>query len=293
MQSPAPAAAVSPAPIAHYENFPVASFLCPAHLRAPIAAIYHFARTADDIADEGDATPDERLADLAAYRRDLHHAAASGLNASARWAHIFAPLAAAIRQYHLPVQLLDDLIDAFVQDTRKTAEGSGYANDTELIDYCRRSANPVGRLLLHLYGVNNDLALQRSDAICSALQLINFWQDLSVDLPRGRYYLPADACAPWGLTQTDLQAAVRIRQQPECATQLIAARADSARALILFGSKLVHQVPGRAGWELRLVVQGGLRILDRMAALNYATLTQRPTLRKWDYAVMVWRALWM
>ena len=191
------------------------------------------------------------------------------------------------------MQLLDDLIDAFVQDTRKTAEGSGYANDTELLDYCRRSANPVGRLLLHLYGVNDDLALQRSDAICSALQLINFWQDLSVDLPRGRYYLPTDACVQWGLTQTDLQAAVRTGQQPEYATQLIAARADSARALMLFGSKLVHQVPGRAGWELRLVVQGGLRILDRMAALNYATLIQRPTLRQWDYAVMVWRALWM
>ncbi len=292
MQPLSPAAAVSPAPISHYENFPVASFLCPVHLRAPIAAIYHFARTADDIADEGDATPDARLADLAAYRADLHHAA-MGLNASARWAHIFAPLAAAIRQHQLPVQLLDDLIDAFVQDTRKTAEGSGYANDTELLDYCRRSANPVGRLLLHLYGVNDDLALQRSDAICSALQLINFWQDLSVDLPRGRYYLPTDACVQWGLTQTDLQAAVRTGQQPEYATQLIAARADSARALMLFGSKLVRQVPGKAGWELRLVVQGGLRILDRMAALNYATLIQRPTLRKWDYAVMVWRALWM
>ena len=293
MQFPSPVAAASPAPIAHYENFPVASFLCPAHLRAPIAAIYHFARTADDIADEGDASADERLADLAAYRADLHHAAAGGLTFSARWPQIFAPLATTIRQHQLPVQLLDDLIDAFVQDTRKTADGSGYANDAELLDYCRRSANPVGRLLLHLYGVNDDLALQRSDAICSALQLINFWQDLSVDLPRGRYYLPADGCAPLGITQADLQAAVHTGQQPANAAQLIAARAHSARALMLFGSQLVHQVPGRAGWELRLVVQGGLRILDRIEALNYATLTHRPTLRKWDYAVMVWRAIWM
>ncbi|OYT90595.1 MAG: squalene synthase HpnC [Burkholderiales bacterium PBB3] len=292
MQSPSPVAAASPAPIAHYENFPVASFLCPAHLRAPIAAIYHFARTADDIADEGDASADQRLVDLAAYRTDLH-AAAEGSPTSTRWPQVFAPLAATIRQHQLPVQLLDDLIDAFVQDTRKTAEGSGYANDAELLDYCRRSANPVGRLLLHLYGVNDAQALQRSDAICSALQLINFWQDLSVDLPRGRYYLPADALAQWGLSQADLQTAVRTGQQPQNATQLIAALAHSARALMLFGSKLVHQVPGRAGWELRLVVQGGLRILDRMAALNYATLTQRPTLRKWDYVVMVWRALWM
>ena len=292
MQLPSPAAANSPVPIVHYENFPVASLLCPAHLRAPIAAIYHFARTADDIADEGEATATQRIEDLAAYRADLHAISAGTLD-SARWPQVFTPLAATIAQHQLPLQLMDDLIDAFVQDTRKTAEGSGYANDTELLDYCRRSANPVGRLLLHLYGVTGDLALQRSDAICSALQLINFWQDLSVDLPRGRYYLPADALAQLGLTQTDLQTAVRTGQQPQVATQLIAARAHSARALMLFGSKLVHQVPGLAGWELRLVVQGGLRILDRIAALNYGTLTERPTLRKWDYAVMLWRALWM
>ena len=300
MQSHSPAAAPSPLPdpklIAHYENFPVASFLCPAHLRAPIAAIYHFARTADDIADEGDATAAERLADLAAYRADLHNTALAtedSAHVSTRWPQVFTPLVATIRQHQLPVPLLDDLIDAFVQDTCKTAEGTGYADDAELLDYCRRSANPVGRLLLHLYGVTSDLALERSDAICSALQLINFWQDLSVDLPRGRYYLPADALAQRGLTQAALETATRTGLVSDNATQLIASRADSARSLMLFGSKLVHQVPGRAGWELRLVVQGGLRILDRIAALNYATLTQRPTLRKWDYAVIVWRALWM
>ena len=295
MQSPfrASTASPSPAPISHYENFPVASFLCPAHLRAPIAAIYHFARTADDIADEGTASAEERLGDLAAYRADLHVAARQGTQASRRWPNIFTPLAVAIHQYQLPVQLLDDLIDAFVQDTRKSADGSGYANQAELLDYCRRSANPVGRLLLHLYGVTNTLALQRSDAICSALQLINFWQDLSVDLSRGRYYLPADALAQWELRLADLQTAARTGQLSQNATQLIASQVDSAWALMRFGSKLVHQVPGRAGWELRLVVQGGLRILNRIAALNYATLTQRPRLRKWDYAVMVWRALWM
>ena len=280
-------------PIEHYENFPVASFLCPTHLRAPIAAIYHFARTADDIADEGDASAQERLADLAAYRADLHQASTDAMSVSARWPGGFTPLAATIRQHQLPMQLLDDLIDAFVQDARKSADGSGYSNDAELLDYCRRSANPVGRLLLHLYGVTDDLAQHRSDAICSALQLINFWQDLSVDLPRGRYYLPADACAQWGLTQAELQASAGTGLQSANATQLIAARAHSARSLMLFGSRLVHQVPGRAGWELRLVIQGGLRILDRMAASNYATLRKRPTLRKWDYAVMVWRALWM
>jgi squalene synthase HpnC len=300
----------SPAPITHYENFPVASLLCPAHLRAPIAAIYHFARTADDIADEGDATAPQRLDELNAYRQALiaisnssplgsfdtntnatdGKPAVSASNAtSARWTQVFSPLQVVLQTHHLPTQLLHDLLDAFVQDTRKSAAAQGYATQAELMDYCRRSANPVGRLLLHLYGVTDALALQRSDAICSALQLINFWQDLSVDIPRGRYYLPLEDCKRFGVTSHDILA----RNQTPAATQLIAACADSARASMKFGLPLVHQIPGRAGWELRLVVQGGLRILDKIAALKFATLNQRPTLRWWDFPVMVWRAIWM
>jgi squalene synthase HpnC len=284
------------APITHYENFPVASLLCPAHLRAPIAAIYHFARTADDIADEGDATAFQRLDELQAYRQDLVAAcsAADTRNPAAyptsgHWPHVFNPLQVALQSFQLPPQLLHDLLDAFVQDTERSAAAEGYANNAELLDYCRRSANPVGRLLLHLYGVNDTLALQRSDAICSALQLINFWQDLSVDIPRGRYYLPEDQCLRFGVSQHDIVECLQTKN----ATQLIAACAQSARASMVFGSKLVHQIPGRAGWELRLVVQGGLRILDRMEAMDYATLKQRPTLRWWDYPVMLWRSLWM
>ncbi len=280
-------------PINHYENFPVASWLCPANLRAPISAIYHFARTADDIADEGDATAAQRLSDLETYRKDLQQAAQAVPVPSQRWPQIFADLHRAIHTFKLPIGPLEDLIDAFVQDTQKTVEGSGYANQADLLDYCRRSANPVGRLLLHLYGITDALALQRSDAICSALQLINFWQDLSLDLPRKRYYLPYDACAAYHVDQASLSACVNNGTQSQNATDLIAACAQSARALMLFGAPLVHQVPGRAGWELRLVVQGGLRILDRIAALHYTTLVRRPVLRKWDYAVMLWRALWM
>jgi phytoene/squalene synthetase len=133
-------------------------------------------------------------------------------------------------------------------------------------------------------------ALQRSDAICSALQLINFWQDLSVDIPRGRYYLPHDDCARFGLSQADMLAQ---RQTPSATLLIALGCVETARASMQFGSQLVHQVPGRAGWELRLVVQGGLRILDRIEALNYATLSQRPTLRWFDFPVMLWRALWM
>jgi squalene synthase HpnC len=285
----------SPAPITHYENFPVASWLCPAHLRAPIAAIYHFARTADDIADEGAATTEQRLAELETYRADLTATCQAatqdmlGGATSKRWPAVFGPLRVAIQNHQLPPQLLHDLLDAFAQDIRKTAAAEGYATHAELLDYCRRSANPVGRLLLHLYGVTDPLALERSDAICSALQLINFWQDLSVDIPRGRYYLPHDACQQFGVSQADILA----RRQTESATHLIASCAAMARASMEFGQALVHQIPGRAGWELRLVVQGGLRILDRIEALRFATLNQRPTLRWWDVPVMLWRAVWM
>lgn len=281
--------AASPVPIDHYENFPVASFLCPAHLRAPISAIYHFARTADDIADEGDATPQQRLDTLLAYRQDLVAACQASPSPGTRWPQVFGPLEAAIRSHQLPPQLLHDLLDAFVQDIEKSRAGAGYSDPVELLDYCRRSANPVGRLLLHLYGVTDALALERSDAICTALQLINFWQDLSLDIPRGRYYLTQADCAQFGVAQEDLLAL----RQTDNATQLIAACAATAGASMRKGAALVHQVPGRAGWELRLVVQGGLRILDKIEALHFATLTRRPTLRWWDFPVMVWRALWM
>ena len=266
-------AAPPPPAITHYENFPVASWLCPPHLRAPIAAIYAFARTADD---------------LAAYRADLQ-AIAAGTAPSARWPEVFAPLAGVLRSHHLPVHLLDDLLSAFVQDVEKTRDGAGYATRAELLDYCRRSANPVGRLLLHLYGVHSAQALAESDAICTALQLINFWQDLSVDLPRGRFYLPDDDCAARGVDRSQLQA---LQPTPHT-TALITEHARWARATMLEGAPLVHRLPGRIGWELRLVVQGGLRILDKVDALHGHSLCQRPRIRAWDAPVMLGRTLVM
>jgi squalene synthase HpnC len=273
-----------PVSVDHYENFPVASWLCPPALRAPIAAIYWFARTADDIADEGDAEPAQRLADLAAYRADLAAVAAGGLP-SARWPSVFTPLARALQQHALPVALLDDLLDAFAQDVVKQR----YADRTELLDYCRRSANPVGRLLLHLYGVTDGDSLRRSDAICSALQLINFWQDLGVDTKRGRLYIPEADCLRLDLRGDDVLAGI----DAPAMRALVRQQCDWARALMHEGAPLVHSVPGRAGWELRLVVQGGLRILDRIAALDHATLRTRPTLRAGDAVVLAWRALRM
>ncbi len=285
MNRPAPA---SPPPLTHYENFPVASWLCPPKLRAPIAAIYEFARTADDIADEGQAPAPQRLDDLAAYRADLA-AVAGAQTPSTRWPEVFAPLRAVIQEFKLPVPLLADLLSAFEQDVTKSRDRAGYADRDELLDYCRRSANPVGRLLLHLYGVRDASALVRSDRICTALQLINFWQDLGLDIARGRFYLPHQDCAVHGVAQEDLLA---LRQTPSV-TKLIAFHVDLARSTMLKGSELVHQVPGRAGWELRLVIQGGLRILDKIEAMNFATLHKRPKLSARDAPAMLWRSLGM
>ena len=281
-----------PAPIDHYENFPVASWLCPPRLRPPIAAIYHFARTADDIADEGNAPPAERLTDLATYRADLH-AIARGATPSPHWAAVFQPLAAQMQAFQLRLQPLDDLLSAFAQDVRKTAAGDTYADWPELIDYCRRSANPVGRLLLHLYGVTDAQAQQESDAICTALQLINFWQDLSVDIPRGRYYLPLAECAVHGIVISDPARQFATLKSDEKATNLIAACAHQASASMQKGLKLVHRIPGRAGWELRAVTQGATRVLDKIDALGAAVLHQRPTVGKADAPRILWRMLRM
>jgi squalene synthase HpnC len=271
--------------IEHYENFPVASWLCPPPLRPAIAAIYHFARQADDLADEGDATPQQRRDDLQAYRDDLRRIEA-GAVPSPRWAGpVFVPLAAALRQHCLPVALLHDLLDAFEQDLRQ----SRYTDRAELLDYCRRSANPVGRLLLHLYGIADATALRRADAICSALQLINFWQDFSRDLPAGRVYAPATELARHGLQAADLLAG----RDGASARALIADLCGWAEALMHEGAPLVHQIPGRAGWELRLVVQGGLRILEKIKAMHYASLLQRPALTALDAPLLLWRALVM
>ena len=268
----------------HYENFPVASWLCPPGLRPPIVAIYRFARCADDIADEGDATPAERLADLAAFRADLT-AVASGTAASSRWPEVFGPLAVALQRHRLPVPLLTDLLDAFALD----AEQTRYADRPSLLDYCRRSANPVGRLLLHLYEIDEPTALARSDAICSALQLANFWQDLGIDAARGRLYVPAADALRHGVNVQEIFE----RRDSERVHSLVADLVAWARELMLSGAPLVHSVSGRAGWELRLVIQGGLRVLERIDRLGGATLLMRPTIGAADVPRLAWRALTM
>ncbi len=270
----------------HYENFPVASWLCPARLRPTVRAIYHYARCADDIADEGDAPAERRLEALSRYRIALEATLRGdeGPPVAPAWSSVFADLRRAVVEHDLPAQPLHDVLSAFEQDVRNPA----YTDRVQVLDYCSRSADPIGQLVLHLYGIDDALSLRRSSAVCSALQLINFWQDLSVDLPRGRCYVPAADLARHGLGQADLLAGDSLRTKA-----LVADLVGWARSLMLEGAPLALRVPGRAGWELRLVVQGGLRILDKIAALDHKVMRQRPKLRAADAWQMAWAAVRM
>jgi squalene synthase HpnC len=266
----------------HYENFPVASILLPKPLRAPVAAIYHFARTADDFADEGDLPPGERLARLNAYRDQLDKIEA-GLPATHP---IFLALQPVIGQFELPLTLFRDLLDAFEQDVRKDR----YANVTELMDYCRRSANPVGRLLLHLFGQASEQNLNDSDAICSALQLINHWQDVGIDAQKGangRIYLPQDEMQGFNIPDDSILR----RTASTDFLALMRFQVDRARTLMLAGAPLGWRLPGRIGLEIRAIIAGGLRILDKIEAVDYDVFARRPTLKASDWPGILWHAL--
>lgn len=275
-------------PVEHYENFPVASLLLPARLREPVEAIYAFARSADDVADEGDAPAIARLARLHDYQIALEACAHGHPVHDAGLAPLFARLGRAIAAHGLPLQPLRDLLDAFMQDVGKTR----YANFDELRDYCRRSADPVGRLMLHLYGAATAENLRRSDAICTALQLINFWQDVGVDWNKRRIYLPQDDMARFGVDEARLDALVRGETAIDDDWRaLLAFEVQRARAMMLAGAPLARALPGRVGWELRLVVLGGLRILERIEAVGYDVFRHRPTLGRRDWLRLGWRAL--
>ena len=269
--------------VEHYENFPVASVLCPAHLRPAVRAIYAFARTADDLADEGDALPEQRLQVLRAYRRELLAAfAGEPTPPDAGWPGVFARLRAAQLAHDLPVEPFLRLLDAFERDTRP----QGYRDRQQLLEYCALSANPVGHLLLHLYGQTGAVQHQQADAICSALQLINFWQDLGLDLARGRVYLPREDADRHGVS---LLAPASLRDSP-ATRALVADLCRWARTLMAAGAPLALHLPGRIGWELRLVVQGGTRILDKIERLDHATIAQRPVVGPADLPGLLWRA---
>jgi squalene synthase HpnC len=268
-------------PVEHYENFPVASFLLPRSARHPIEVIYRFARGADDIADEGNADDDERLQGLAVYAAELDRIERGEVPASAP----FVELASVIAERKLPLSLFRDLLDAFAQDVVKKR----YADFPELMDYCRRSANPVGRLVLHVFGHVDEDAQRRSDAICSALQLINFWQDIALDWARGRVYLPREDLLRFGVDERTI---AERRRTPEWIA-LLDFQVERARRLMLSGAPLALELPGRLGWEIRFTVQGGLRILDKIRRSRGDVFHNRPRLGPMDWPYMAGRAVRM
>jgi squalene synthase HpnC len=256
--------------VEHYENFPVASWLMPARLRPAVVAIYRFARHADDVADEGDAPPGERLAALAALRSDIALARAGAAPASP----LVAALVPHVQAHALDWSRFEALLDAFAQDVTVTR----YADFASLQAYCRRSADPVGQLVLALSGRLDEPNRVLSDRICTALQLINFLQDADVDWRRGRLYLPLDTLARQGIDEQEVDRAVRAGRASSALRACVAAEAQRAGSLLAGGSALPARVGGRLGWELRAVVAGGRRILERLADGGHDPFARRPAL---------------
>lgn len=276
----------------HYENFPVASRLMPARLRPHVAAIYAFARTADDFADEPGREPAERLRLLDEWGRRLdgEHIPDEQCppDKGCPPDMIFSALADTRARFNLPPELFHDLLSAFKQDVATTR----YASWNDVLDYCRRSANPVGRLVLRLSGYRDDALDRASDAVCTALQLTNFWQDLAIDWPRGRLYVPEETWRAAGADPADLD---RGTLTPEWAAAM---RACGARTRQLFagGRPVCDGVGGRLRYELRATWLGGSRILDRLEAVNYDVFSSRPSLGASDAIViaskaLLWRAI--
>ena len=290
----------------HYENFPVASRLLPVAMRPHVAAVYAYARIADDIADEGALPAAERLTRLEAWKRRLHAVLASEQTADTRAAATVRPgsdrpersrvgpedededlivlaVAHSIRTVPLPVSLFDDLLSAFAQDATTTR----YDSWADVLDYCRRSANPVGRLVLRIAGYRDDRLDQSSDALCTALQLTNFWQDFGRDWFAGRLYVPREVARASGALETDLENG---RLTPGWARALGDCVAATEK-LFDQGRAVCDGVRGRLRWELRFTWLGGRRILERVGRSRTEALTHRPTLGAGDVPSLLWRAI--
>jgi squalene synthase HpnC len=266
----------------HYENFPVASRLLPGPMRPHVAAVYAFARAADDFADEGDLAPVERYRLLDDWRSRLHAAAPPSASPDAA-DRVFAAVAQTRRQCGLDIQLFDDLLSAFRQDV----ETRRYAEWSAVLDYCRRSANPVGRLVLGIAGHRGRDVEEASDGLCTALQLANFWQDFGVDYRRGRIYIPAEISGRRRAQEGDLAAGRWTDEWRQALDEAV------RRTRILFdqGRPVADLVAGRLRFELRLTWLGGTLILDRAAAPGRNPLESRPTLGAADVPGLLWRAI--
>lgn len=265
----------------HYENFPVGSLLVPKSKRPHVYSIYAFARMADDFADEGYDTglqESERLAALDDWERQLEACYRGEASHP-----VFVALGHTVNELRLPIQLFRDLISAFKQDVVKRR----YANFDEVMDYCRRSANPVGRLILLLFDYRDEHLHQLSDHICTALQLANFWQDVAVDLQKDRVYLPLNEMERFGYHEEDLRA----HRFNERYAALLRFQVKRTRALFEQGRPLPGLVRGRLAFELRLIGQGGMHILELIERNGYDTLHQRPAITRWDKVALLAKAL--
>jgi squalene synthase HpnC len=264
----------------HYENFPVASLLVPRRLRPHIAAVYAFARTADDFADEDVRSEDERLALLSQWRSRLD--APGKFDGSCSDA-VFTALHNTIEQFSLPLACFHDLLDAFTQDVTVKE----YESFTGLLSYCRRSANPVGRIILHLFDVMNDERAEYSDALCTGLQLANFWQDISLDLRKPRTYVPKEYQSMYGIDS--LNAVCEDRQ--ESASAMVRDLVERTRGYFRAAAPLFKGLPKGLALELRATLLGGSRILDMVGKLGYRVLSERPSLGRIDAASILLRSL--
>ncbi|MBR9974464.1 MAG: squalene synthase HpnC [Bacteroidetes bacterium] len=264
----------------HYENFPVASWLMPRRLRPHVAAVYAFARHADDLADEGVIAAEQRREHLEDWRAQLRAVETAGDGSGEgfvqRSGHnggihpVFLALGDTMRRFDIPAQLFHDLIDAFVQDTWKEC----YNSFDELTDYCRRSANPVGRIVLALFGRLDERTGPPSDALCTGLQLVNFWQDVSVDRVKPRLYVPLEDLARYSLTPADI-----LRGKDTHATRTaISFQIERTKQFFHQALPLFPLVPPRLRLELSAIWRGGMRVLEKIEKQHYTVLQSRPAL---------------
>lgn len=263
----------------HYENFPVASLLMPRHLRTATRVIYWFARSADDLADEGDATPQQRLMALQAYREELHRIERHDTPLT----NLFIQLQAIIQQHQLPIVAFHDLLDAFMQDVQKTR----YADFAEVMNYCKKSANPVGRLMLALYKDHDTRHLAYSDAICSSLQLLNFLQDIRIDYDKQRIYLPQTDLMRYHISED------QIARHDASGTWSVfmLAQIERVRKLLQAGAPLGLALPGRVGLEMRLIIASASVALEKLHRIKGDVFQQPSHLTIWDGPIILYRAL--
>lgn len=262
----------------HYENFPVASFFIPKHLRPAVAVIYAFARTADDFADEGTRMPEERLRALDEWERKLDACDQGTVDHP-----VFIALADVLSSFHIPKQLLSDLLTAFRMDVTTNR----YETFDDLLNYCKHSANPVGRTVLHIFDDMSERKALLSDNVCTALQLTNFWQDVRSDAERGRIYLPLEDMRRFGYTEHELLSAT---MNPQFA-ELLRYQVERTRRLFALGRPLIDEVVPQLRFEMKLTWSGGMRILDKIERSGFDVLRRRPVLGLKDKLTLAVRAM--